>query len=270
MKKILLSSFVAAACAVGSLNAQLISGSDNADNYVLDSDLNGANGGTGFSPWAIVSNNDPGGDPAVFAGAFVGDNLTQNGRASIGSPTQIIGLYANPGGAFVDLRRTFVGGVSMVAGDSFSWQGSWSWNGGNRGFSLYSDGTGYAAELLNLNHGGGNALDYSITGGANGVGLADIFNQAFTVNMTFLGGAQNELQLQLSTGSESFDQTFALSGVPNSFKWYFSGAPDGSANYEPVINNFSTTAVPEPSTYALLTLGALAFGGYAARRRARK
>jgi hypothetical protein len=30
------------------------------------------------------------------------------------------------------------------------------------------------------------------------------------------------------------------------------------------------SVVPEPSTYALLTLGALALGGYAARRRARK
>ena len=37
----------------------------------------------------------------------------------------------------------------------------------------------------------------------------------------------------------------------------------------PGLNSY-TVAVPEPSTYALLTLGALAFGGYAARRRARK
>jgi hypothetical protein len=262
MKKILLSTFIAATFAVGTLQAQLINGSDNANNYTLGQNLNAANGGSGFGAWNVVSNDGPG----VFAGAFVGDNLTQNGRASIGSPTQIIGLYANPGGAFVDLQRTFAGGASMISGDSFSWQGSWSWSGGNRGFSLYS-GADWTGEVLNLNHGGSDALTYS-AGAASGTAINNIFNEAFTVNMTLLSG--NNLQLQITAGAQSFNQTLALAAAPTSFKFYFSGAPDGSANYEPYVNNFSTTAVPEPSTYALLTLGALALGGYAARRRARK
>ena len=37
----------------------------------------------------------------------------------------------------------------------------------------------------------------------------------------------------------------------------------------PGLNSY-TVAVPEPTTYALLTLGALGVAGYAARRRARK
>jgi hypothetical protein len=143
----------------------------------------------------------------------------------------------------------------MVAGDAFSWQGSWSWNGGNRGFSLYSGGTNFSGELLNLNMAGGNALTYS-AGTNNGTGLADAFNVAFTATMTFLGGPNNNLRLQLAGGTNAaFDQTFALAGTPNSFKWYFSGAPGADAgNYEPYINNLTT--VPEPSTYALLALSA--------------
>lgn len=271
MKKLLLSSLAAAALAVGSnAYAQLISGGDNAGNYT-SGNLNGQNLGSGFNAWSVVDNNN---GTDVFAGTYISTNVTQNGRQSIGSgsPAQVFGLYANTTTnvtAFVDLRRTFAGGASMIAGDSFSWQGSWSWNSGNRGFSLYSDGTSYSSEILNLNHSGGNALTYSI-GTNSGTALADIYNVAFTVNMTFLGGTNNSLQLQLSGGTNTaFNQTFSLGGTPNSFKWYFSGAPDNSGNYEPNINNLTTTAVPEPSTYALLGLSAAGMAGYVIRRRRR-
>lgn len=267
MKKFLLAAFVSAAVTNVVSHAQLISGSDSAANY-SNGDLNGQNLGTGFGAWSVVTGG------GGFAGTYVTTNVSQNSRASIGSgtPPQVFGLYANNGTnantSFVDLRRTFAGNVSMVASNSFSWQGSWSWNGGNRGFSLYSDGTNFSTQILNLNMGGNNALTYSI-GTNSGTGLADIFNVAFTVNMTFLGGASNNIRLQLSGGTNTaFDQTFAASGTPNSFKWYFAGAPDNSGNYEPYINNLTT--VPEPSTYALLALSAIGLAGYAARRRARK
>ncbi len=235
-----------AAFATCTVNAQLTVGSDNANNYTVGQNLDGANGGTGFGAWSTVTN----GNATLFAGAFVGNNTTQNDRQSIGSPSQVIGLYANPTGAFVDLRRTFAGGLGMQAGNSFSWQGAYSWAGGNRGFSLYS-GSDWSGEILNLNHGGGDALNYTV-GASSGVAIANIYNTAFTVNLTLVSAGN--LQLQVTTDSASFDQTFAISGSPTSFKWYFSGAPDGDANYEPYINNLAT--VPEPSTYALLGLGA--------------
>ena len=268
MKKLLLSTLTAAAFAVGTnAYAQLIAGSDSAANYSTGN-LNGQNLGTGFGAWSVVTGTNG------FAGTYLTTNTTQNGRASIGSgtPPQVFGMYANNdtnNNAFIDLRRTFAGNASMVAGDAFSWQGSFSWNGGNRGFSLYSGGTNFSGELLNLNYGGGNSLSYS-AGTNSGTGLADVFNVAFTASMTFLGGPNNNLRLQLTGGTNvAFDQTFALAGTPNSFKWYFSGAPaqDGG-NYEPYINNLTT--VPEPSTYALLALSAMGLAGYAARRRSRK
>lgn len=226
--------------------AQISVGSDNANNYSLGQDLNGANGGTGFGPWSVVGN----GNATLFSGAFVGNNTTQNGRASIGSPSQVIGLYANPTGAFVDFRRTFSGGLGMAPGNSFAWQGSFSWSGGSRGFSLYS-GSDWTGEILNLNHSGSDALTYTV-GSSSGTALSNIFNQAFTITLTLVSAGN--INFQAVSGTSNFNQNFAISGTPTSFKWYFSGAPDGSGNYEPYINNLS--AIPEPSTYALLGLGA--------------
>jgi hypothetical protein len=225
---------------------QISVGSDNANNYTLGQDLNGANGGSGFGAWSVVGN----GNATIFSGAFVGNNTTQNGRASIGSPSQVFGLYANPAGAFVDLRRTFSGGLGMAPGNAFSWQGSYSWSGGNRGFSLYS-GSDWTGEILNLNHSGSDALTYTV-GLSNGTALTNIFNQAFTITLTLVSAGN--INLQAVSGTNNFSQNFAISGTPTSFKWYFSGAPDGNGNFEPYINNLS--AIPEPSTYALLGLGA--------------
>jgi hypothetical protein len=44
----------------------------------------------------------------------------------------------------------------------------------------------------------------------------------------------------------------------------------GNSYTSSTVDGISSATVPEPSTYALLTLGAVALGGYAARRRARK
>jgi hypothetical protein len=238
---------VLAAFALNTANAQLIEGSDNANNYLVDQNLEGANGGSGFGAWSISSSTNP-----LFGGAFVGNNTTQNGRASIGSPSQIFGLYANPIGAFVDLRRTFADGLSIQSGNSFSWQGAFSWSGGNRGFSLYS-GADFTGEILNLSHSGSDALTYTV-GNSTGTALLDIYNQSFTITLTLV--SSGSLQLQALSGANTFDQTFAIAGNPTSFKWYFAAgdATNNFGNYEPYFNNL--TVVPEPSTYALLSLGA--------------
>jgi len=61
----------------------------------------------------------------------------------------------------------------------------------------------------------------------------------------------------------SFDGVSPLGDVLGAqFTW------DGAGTINATITEVA--AVPEPSTYALLTLGALALGGYAARRRNRK
>jgi hypothetical protein len=70
------------------------------------------------------------------------------------------------------------------------------------------------------------------------------------------------------TTTPVFTTNFAVAAAPNAFSFYATamGAGDQRQSY---FNNM-TVVVPEPSTYALLTLSALAIGGYAARRRARK
>jgi hypothetical protein len=248
--------------------AQLVEGLDLADNYVLQpGGLEGNNGGSGFGPWSIVSNAG-----SYYAGEFIGDDLTNNGRESIGSPGQIIGLYANPSGAFVDLRRSFANGASMTPGDSFSWEGSFSWNNGNRGFIMYS-GAEWTGEILQLNHGGSDALTYTV-GESVGTVFENIFNRAFTVTLGLVG--ENLLRLQVHAGSESFDQTFQTSGTPTTFKWYYSsmenppilGLPEANGSYEPYINNFVT--IPEPSTAGLLGLGAGLALFYSVRARKRR
>jgi hypothetical protein len=68
-------------------------------------------------------------------------------------------------------------------------------------------------------------------------------------------------------GSGTFSTNVTLAAAPLSFRFYASDMQAGD-NAQPYFNNLNV--VPEPSTYALLTLSALALGGYAARRRARK
>lgn len=192
---------------------QLVAGSDHADNYEEFSSLAGENGGSGFGAWSVVANEN-----LFNAGASVGSLPTQNGRESIGSPEHVVVLYANYARVYVDLRRNFANGASMVPGDSFSWEGSFSWNIGNRGFILYG-GADWTGELLQLNHGGTDALTYT-AGESSGTVLENIYNQAFSVNISLL--EPNLLQLQVEAASGNFLQSFEISQAPTTFKWYYS------------------------------------------------
>jgi hypothetical protein len=71
------------------------------------------------------------------------------------------------------------------------------------------------------------------------------------------------------TGVVSLPEFSDLSGAPEAYvRITFAGATAAGGNHR--VDNIQFNAVPEPSTYALLSLGALALGGYAVRRRARK
>ena len=109
-------------------------------------------------------------------------------------------------------------------------------------------------------------LAFSVTGGAQSsigwtVSLASL--NLIPGNVIYFdayssGGGNND-----SAVDSLANPNVSITGWNDTYTSYVTGAGG------PGLNSY-TVAVPEPSTYALLTLGALAFGGYAARRRARK
>ena len=253
MKKILLSSFVAAACAVGSASAQIIA-EDTASNYISATWVDGANLGVGFSPWVISADAGTG-----FAGNFIGD---PNSAGITGMGTTAFGLFANPvgSGAFVNVGRAF---PALNVGDSFSvqWGVNWDSGDGNKGMNILA-GTD---QLFNINMGG---FPGDITFNSINTGIAfgtDPMTWTFTHITT--GNVLVESTGRTIGSGVVFSTNVAVSAAPNTFQFYTS-AMEGGDERQLYFNN--PTVVPEPSTYALLTLGALALGGYAARRRARK
>lgn len=255
MKKIILSSFAAAMFAVGSASAQIAS--DNGGNYG-GGWTNGANGGTGFLGWNISATPGTG-----FAGSFIGD---PNFAGVTGMSTTSFGLFANPGGsgATVTVARGMSNALGVGDTFSFQWGINWDSDVGNKGFNLFSGGVG-GTELLNVNQAG---FPGDITLGGVNTGIAygtGPMTWSFTLttpsNLLVTSSARD------GTTTPVFTTNLTVAAAPNAFSFYATamGAGDQRQSY---FNNLSV--VPEPSTYALLTLSALGLAGYAARRRARK
>jgi hypothetical protein len=246
MKKILLSTFVAAAFAVVS-NAQVVES------------FNG-NGSTGF-------------------GGTVGNGVLQISSDISGSLdftfTRGTDTFNN---ALVIYFDTTAGGVSSTSG-----------------FTDSADGLRIAISGFNgterstLNFAGGFEADYALALDSNFAGLWSLSNPAdfafvSSANISPVGDQSaasyafsiNGSDIGLTAGSgQSFNFFTSYTSLTafrstETFGASFAGSPDqGYTTFDAAGSN-SFTTVPEPSTYALLTLGALALGGYAARRRARK
>jgi hypothetical protein len=252
MKKALLSLFVAASFAVGSANAQFIA-IDNGGNYGSGW-TDGSNGGSGFQPW--VFNNTQG---TGSAGVFIGDPAA--GGIS-GMSVESFGFFANPAGSGANAEVSRSLSAALGVGDTFSFQWGLNWDSddaaSNRGFNLF----GGSEQLININMGNSSLITI------NGDPMFNEFGtQAFTLNF-FHETAGNLRVFGIGRdGSESFNQVFAVTALPDRFSFYYNAA-ENNDNRQMYVNNLEV--IPEPSTYALLTLGALALGGYAARRRARK
>jgi len=258
MKKLLLLTISAAAFAVGTSHAQLIA-SDNAGNY-SGGWTNGANGGFGFLAWSISAPQGTG-----FSGNFIGDP-TAAGVSGMG--TQAFGLYANPtnSGASVSVDRQFAAALNVGETFSFQWANNWDTGGGNKGFNLYTGGTG-GTQLLNVNIGG---FPGDVTFGGTNTGLT-FGTGPSTWSFTLSAPTSLNVTATARDGSPSiaFSTNITIAGAPNAVRFYASEMSGADANNrQPYFNNLSV--VPEPSTYALLALSAAGLAGYAARRRARK
>jgi hypothetical protein len=243
MKKILLSTFVAAAFAVGTTHAQLFS------DAVGDIDPGISTGGGTLDILSTeVSNPTP---------SDIRFNITVNGNIT-----------------------TTDWGNFMIGIATGSTAGTTTGNGWNRPINLSSPIGG---------------MNYWIGSWVNGTGGAQLwsYNGTSWTEQTALAPG-----ISLTAGTTSQIQiTMPLANIGNpTGLWYFDVYSSGGGGTDSAVDALSNpsiaittwggpytsqqnppgptapgiTAVPEPSTYALLALSAAAVGGYMARRRARK
>jgi hypothetical protein len=157
----------------------------------------------------------------------------------------------------------------------------WNWNPATSnltgtdapGAVLYPESFGGANLTLLDNYGGDPAnLRLNLTGS-----VLTAPPGAFTISLEdSLGGvsATSILWSSFSSSPSTFTAEVSLN-VPLGFQWNNIGgwtldAGGTGATVNATFTELTVTAVPEPSTYALLAIGALALSGYAARRRSRK
>lgn len=124
-------------------------GEDKASNY--GSFVDGSNGGYGFLAWDFDE---------LGGGAFLGSTAAVN-LGNIDTDGTSFGLYANPAGNSIDVKRNLPNNLSV--GYALSATLAVAYRNGNKGMSVYSD-TNWGTEVFNINVGGGGGGGYYING----------------------------------------------------------------------------------------------------------
>ena len=169
-------------------------------------------------------------------------------------------MYGNPAGDnYANAQRALLNPLGV--GDSFSIDLAIAFRNGSKGISLFAGGFAEADQIWNFNVGGDN-----YTAGGSNLGWAYAQDSVFSLTATQV--SLTSIGISLVRGSDTYSTNVTSAGGLSGFRAYVGSTEDGSDGNNLFMNNMQ--AVPEPSTYAMLTLGALALGGYAARRRARK
>jgi hypothetical protein len=231
--------------------------SDNAGNYPGEVWTTGSNGGSGFGAWIFSSTNGTG-----SGGVFIGD---PSAAGISGMSATSFGFYANPLGSGANAGVSRPLSSALQAGQTFSFQWGLNWDSdsptSNRGFNLRAGET----ELLNLNMSNSSVVTIQGSPMFNAYGT-----QAFTVNFEQVTESSIRVYGVGRNGTETYDNTFTgLTGAADNFAFYFNAtsvpvSPEDQANRQMYVNNLSV--VPEPTTYALIALGA-AFVLWRVRRR---
>ena len=256
MKKILLSSLVTAAFAVS-------------------------------SSFAIQGTTSPYSDPAGDISPNVG---TGNGTLDI------LGMEVTNDATDITFTLTVNGNISttdwgkFMIGIATGGTGSATGNGWARPINLNSPIGGMDYWIGSWVNAGGGAQLWSYVGGTNGGGTGGAWNQltnnspvfstlagatstaSYTLTLSSLGLAPNDVFYfdAYSSGDGGGDSAIDALANPNVSVTNWAGPYTSSTTGDGGVGLNSYQVVPEPTTYALLALGALGLAGYAARRRARK
>ncbi|HJT81454.1 MAG TPA: PEP-CTERM sorting domain-containing protein [Chthoniobacterales bacterium] len=221
----------------------------------------GSNGGFGFTPWQITTNND---NTEHFAGTFIGDAGDSGVNPAINTDGRAFGMYANTtgntDGASVSAMRDFAGGP-LVAGQSFSLDIAINFRDGSKGIILNGDGTPFGP-ILGAFSTGGFPHHHSLT-------LYDVVtlqnvNYTFsdyhadslfhlTFTMLDLTHLQAHLTRTTASGTEDLVTLTANSRPATGFNLFYGSTAQSAPELDLFFNNFAV--VPEPSTIALITTG---------------
>ena len=259
MKKLLLAAAVMVAALSCSVSAQgiITNAFDVGANYGGSGEpgwTNGSSGGSGFGAWAITASEN--------AGAYIG-NPADGGVT--GMSTESFVLYANGTGSGINVTasRPFTSALPVGATFSLQWGINWDGNNGvdgNKGFRLRVGDT----EVVRVNNGGNADIQFNSINTGFGYGTTPMTWSFTYTNATTLFVSANDRD-----GSGTFTTNISVSGGISSFELYATRlSTDFELNRRPYYNDFAVT-IPEPSTYALLALSAVAFGGYVIRQRRR-
>ncbi len=226
----------------GSIVAAIV-GTDDAGNYGTGGFTNGANEGTGFQAWNISTGGS--------AGTFLGDSTEGNCgniNTESGSVTQSFGMWGNPaGGNYVNCNRKFAGGA-LSSGQKFSAKLGVNWRNGNKGIDILSGDQ----VIFNFNV-GNDSYTYNPTN-HSAVDLGWSYSADSVIDVVIEQKAGNVLNVDLTRGTDNFNQDFTLPGNADEFKLYCADTDaGGSPENNFYANNF--VIVPEPASMFLVLLG---------------
>ncbi|MGD9613504.1 MAG: hypothetical protein AB7V22_11470 [Kiritimatiellia bacterium] len=158
---------------------------------------NGSNGGTGFGAWQFIL--DGGTDAAVGIGDPAAAGIA-------GMATNAFFLSGTTG--YANARRAFA--TPLKVGDVFhlQWGNNFDTGGGFKGLNLYSG----VNQILNLNMGASQTINVQGQPMFTNYGTA-----AVTLNFEYVATTNLRVHATGRDGSETFDQTFAVSGAPDAF-----------------------------------------------------